>query len=186
MQKILAAVIIFVLLGDVAAADQGHDAMRAIAAAFTAAHSFRGTILIPSGSELRIEYVAPNRYRMRMPMGDVITIGANTYMNAGGQWIQLSSGAPSARETLANLRAPAGTKAALDRAKITDLGAATLGGRPMHRWKIVTTMDGAPVTSTMWVGSDNLPYRNEIVSSRGRATVTYADYNAPIVIRAPF
>ncbi|MBV8601496.1 MAG: hypothetical protein JO359_08030 [Candidatus Eremiobacteraeota bacterium] len=185
MQRFAAALVLFAALGRAAYADPGHDAMRAVAAAFSAAHSFRGTVIVPSGGQLQIDFVAPDRYRMRMPMGEVVVIGGTTYMNVSGQWMQLASRAPGAKDALANLRAPAGTTAALDRAKVVDLGPAMLDGRPMHRWKIETTLDGGPVTSTMWVGRDNLPYRNEIVSNKGRATVLYSGYNSPIAISAP-
>lgn len=165
-------------------ADPAHDAVRTVAAAFAAVHSYRGTLLVPSGQEMKVEFVAPNRYRMRTPMGDIVMVGAATYMNVGGQWLQMS--VPQTRDTLATLHRPAALGDSLARARITDLGTATLGGKPMHRWKIATTLNGSPVISTMWVGIDELPYRNDIVTDKGKVTVLYSGYNAPIKISAPF
>jgi hypothetical protein len=141
-------------------------------------------LLAPSGDQAKVEFVAPDRYRMRTPMGDVVIVGATTYLNAGGQWLQMSM--PQVRDSLATLRRPAAITDSLTHAKITDLGAARLDGKPVHRWKIATVLNGTRVLSTMWVGIDELPYRNDIVTDKGKVTVLYSDYNAPIKIAAPY
>ena len=167
-----------------ACADPGRDAVRTVAAAFRAVHSYRGTLLAPSGDQAKVEFVAPDRYRMHTPMGDVVIVGATTYLNVGGKWLEMSM--PQVRDSLATLRRPAASTDVLARAKVTDLGAATLDRRPVHRWKIVTALNGSRVISTMWVGIDELPYRNDIITDKGRVTVLYSDYNAPIKIAAPY
>jgi hypothetical protein len=120
---------------------------------------------------------------MQVSNVDMVIVGSTTYMKAGGQWMKMTM--PDATATLAKLRRPGAMGGYLDRSKVTDLGLTTLGGRPMHRYRIQTQEDGTAVDSTLWVGTDELPYRDDVATKSGTVTVLYSGYNAPIKISPP-
>lgn len=149
------------------------------------AQSYRGRMRGLLGPEpTLIEYVAPDRYRMRMgPEVATTIIGTTVYLTMNGKTTR------SARDPSMPDLSSMGLKA-LRTAKIEALGQDMLAGQPTRVYRFELP-DSAPGRSTLWIASNSgYPVRIQTRTRMGAKTVdvdtTYSDFNDPsIKVDAP-
>lgn len=166
------------------------DASAAVRAAyrkFLALKRYRATMSdAASGKETgTMEFVAPDRYRMRMgPAMEQVRIGDELYTTMGGKTMHSKAGAdmPNPKE--------AGEKMldAMNSAKVEAAGRDTVEGEPARVYRVTLT-EPAPGESTLWVSErSGLPLKSEtkIPGTPMQARIVYSDHDDPaIAIEAP-
>lgn len=173
--------------------------------AFLAVKSFRAEIelLEPTRSSTRLEFQAPDRYRVSIPNGPTtVIIGDTGYMQIGGQTMRL----PIATASLTSqYRDEAFLRKLQEGMVVEDLGEDTLDGEPVRKFRYVqdaappSAMPGAPAaargegeaTTVAWVSTrSRLILRLDVTSGEGkqatRSEIRYSDFNsADIRIQPP-
>jgi len=134
-----------------------------------------------SGPSVDIDYVGPDRYHITSGATELIWIGRVQYVREGGQWVAQESQVepPFDRSVIED------AIGVLQKATIKEAGAAKLGSVSTHRYEIKTP-DHA--SATVWIGDlDGFTYRIENRKPDGTfdSTLTYSNFNAPLVIGAP-
>ncbi len=169
--------------GDVVAAAQKFIALKS----FSAKMEGMGQTEIKS----QVDYLAPDRYHMSYLGGtgagmEMIMIGSDSYMKAGGRWIK-TPGNASAIPTLRDSFTEEGLKSLKD---VKFEGAETLDGKPalVYTYSNVTPKGDYPFNSKIWVGKDSgLPMKVYVTYSNGvlkEMTVNY-DTESPVTIEPP-
>jgi len=181
-------------------------ALAAIRAAYMKAaeqRSFRARMVTESDGKLSegtIQFAAPASLHMVMKTQNMehIVIGSAHYMKSDGKWTRL----PIAMgDFLEQFRKDPQTIAAFER---TVSGAQVIGQEPVgnqrataYRYHQSAKVAGGLASSAgwvkVWVGANGLPLKVESDSSarvlgfgsRGKTTVFYEDYGAPVRIVAP-
>ncbi len=153
-------------------------------------NSFHALALI-SGSdesfEYQVEYVPPDRYSYSGPLGELIIIGENSYINIGGTW-----SAPIIDEAslLKGFLSYADTENISD---VQYLGEEILDGEPADVITYQTEIDinGSPVISTSktWIAVDSglaikVEAKGEMGTNESFTTIVYT-YDPSIEISAP-
>ncbi len=163
------------------------DEVKASMDKFLAAKSFHAIMKMEGAQPMTTEmdFVAPDRYRMRMPVGTQLIIGDTLYMQTQGRTMQV----PLPEGVLAQWRDPL----KIDQHK-ADLEVEALGDERVHgvaakKYRVRHTQPD-PGEFTFWIGEDDLPL--QLVhsgESRGEPytmTLRYSRFNDPgIVIEAP-
>lgn len=174
--------------------------------AFLAAESFRAEVelLEPSRSVTRIEFQAPDRYRVSIPNGPTtVVIGDVGYMQIGGRTMQL----PMAMDSMtAQYRDEAFLRKLQEGMAVEDLGEDSLDGEPVRKFRYVqdvappSALPGAPAaarggggesTTVAWVSArTGLILKLDVTGGEGpqatRSEIRYSDYNsATIRIQPP-
>ena len=141
-------------------------------------------------SQVRYEFVAPDRFRMRNGPTELVVIGEAAYLKTLGSWQKAASGMPEQVKVIHN---PAIIEQVKQATEAKFLQADVLNGQPMLVYEYVSTnLLGLEVTtySKTWVGMfDGLPYKSEIAGLLGsvktKGVLTWTDYNADIKIDSP-
>ncbi|MDG2527055.1 hypothetical protein P6166_17010 [Stenotrophomonas sp. HITSZ_GD] len=143
--------------GPHAPAQQVLDAM----SRFRAARAFEARMRLEGArpQESRLAYVAPDRYRLQLPMGTQVVIGDTLYLQAGDRSERL----PLPRGLLAQWRDPLQLQAG-EQLQVEDLGADPIDGQPAHLYRVIHP-DPARPPMRLWVDADGRPRR---VEQRGR------------------
>lgn len=162
--------------------------MKALSVKFLAARSYH---VVMENSDKRVpkmemDFVAPNRYRMSMPMGTQYVIGDTMYMTIDGRTMRI----PMPKGTMTQWRESDRAFREVDQMQIEDLGAAVLDGKPTHKYRMTQTTHTPATTSLIWVGANGYPVRMETSGTAGKrpstVTVTYSRFNdASIRIEPP-
>jgi len=129
---------------------------------FRAARAFEARMQLESEHPQagRLEYVAPDRYRLQLPgLGTQVIVGGTLYRQEDGRTDHL----PVSAELLAQWRDPLQLQAD-DQLQVEDLGADPLDGRPAHLYRVVHP-DPARPAMRLWIGADGRPLR---IEHRGR------------------
>lgn len=122
----------------------------------------------PQDSQL--EYVAPDRYRLQLPLGTQVVIGDTLYLQAG----ERSERLPLPAGLLAQWRDPLQLQAG-EQLQVEDLGADPLEGQPAHLYRVIHP-DPARPPMRLWIDADGRPRR---IEQRGRDAAG-ADYRLQI------
>lgn len=158
------------------------DDIKAAMAAFLQVKSFHASMDIdnpkaPGGKMTAdMDFVAPDRYRMKMPMGTQTIIGDTLYMSVQGRTMKV----PMQKDQLTQWRDPA--KLAEHEATMTveAQGRDTVDGAPARKYAVRNTQP-QPVDMTLWLGEDGLPLQILNTSAaQGTAVQTrirYSRYN---------
>lgn len=178
------------------------DEMRASMDKFLKAKSFHAVMDMQGARSMAIEmdFVAPDRYRMKMPAGTQVVIGDTMYMQVKGR----SMKAPLPAGTLTQWRDPLRIEESKAGMSVESLGNDSVGGQPAKKYLVRHTeptpnqpQSSQPQSSqpqpsefTFWIDSDGLPLQ---LVSQGEAqgkpysmTLRYSRYDDPaIVIDAP-
>lgn len=163
------------------------DEMKASMDKFLKAKSFHAVMDMQGARPMAIEmdFVAPDRYRMRMPTGTQVVIGDTMYMQVDGR----SMKAPLPPGTLAQWRDPLKIEEHKAGMRVESLGNDTVEGQPAKKY-LARHTEPEPSEFTLWIGGDGLPL--QLVSqgeSQGKPysmTLRYSRYDDPgIVIDAP-
>jgi hypothetical protein len=176
-----------------------HDVMMKAVRAQLDARSYRAHVTTSMGdgpsSNMVIEYVAPDRYRMvnegQGGKQEFVIVGNAAYIKGpNGQWVKSPVGVG---DVVKKFRDP---KVIEDMAKTTDIklvGPDTVDGTPTLVYEYTqNSVMGMNMTSAVktWVGvADGLPRKTEAEGTyEGKKTktlVTMSDYNSDIKIEAP-
>jgi hypothetical protein len=151
------------------------------AAAFSKVKSFKATITSNPGSgpqtEATMEVQLPDRYHLTSSTFELISIGNDSYVKAGANWVKSASGGAGSLAQITQLAAAA---AAIPPGQIAKGGTDTVNG---SRCQLYTqTIGGA---STEYCLANSLPLRIVITSSSSKSTILFTDYDKPVDIKAP-
>lgn len=134
---------------------------------------------------IEMDFVAPDRYRMKTPMGTQHVIGDTMYMTANGHTMKV----PLPKGQITGYRDPA--RFAENKANMTveALGSDSVEGQSAKKYLLRTTAP-TPGESTLWVGDDGYPLKIEVVGDAGgthaRTTIRYSRFDDPAIrIEAP-
>ena len=163
------------------------DEMKASMDKFLKARSFHAVMDMQGARSMVIEmdFVAPDRYRMKMPAGTQVIIGDTMYMQVEGRSMKM----PLPKGTLSQWRDPLRIEEHKAGMSVESLGNDTVDGQPAKKY-LARHTEPKPSEFTFWVGGDGLPL--QLVSqgeSQGKPysmTLRYSRYNDPsIVIDSP-
>jgi len=146
---------------------------------FHATMTMSGTA-IPDGMTTEMDFVAPDRYRMQMPMGTQVIIGDTMHMSVQGRSMKV----PMPEGTLSQWRDP--VKLAENQAtmNVESLGRESVDGVAARKYVVHNTQP-QPSDVTMWIGGDGLPLQIQHTSSAEGKTanvkIRYTRYNDPSI-----
>jgi hypothetical protein len=127
---------------------------------------------------MEMDFVAPDRYSITMPMGTQYVIGDTMYMTVQGRTMKV----PLPKGQIANYRDPARFEADKATMTVEALGSDTVDGQAARKYLVRNTRP-TPIESTLWVGGDGFPLRIEVASDTGgintRTTIRYSRFNDP-------
>ncbi len=177
----LAAVIMpLSLLASTAAWAGPKEEMKALSVKFLALRSYHVTM---ESSDKRMpkmetDFVAPNRYRMQMPMGTQYVIGDTMYMTIDGRTMKI----PMPKGTMTQWRESDRVFREVDKMQIESLGTEIVSGKSAKKYRM--TQAGPPATNTLiWVGADGYPVKIETTGTASKRTTTmtihYSRFNDP-------
>ncbi|MBD9369975.1 hypothetical protein [Xanthomonas sp. XNM01] len=156
--------------------------VRASMGRFLAARSFEATMRMEGARaiEQRLEFVAPDRYRIVLPAGTQVVVGDTLYLSAGGHTRQV----PLEPGVLAEWRDPMRLGSLGDALQVEDRGADLVDGRPARRYR-VQHGDPQPLAFDYWVDARGLPLQ---IVTRGTGpqgdyamTLRYARFDDPAI-----
>lgn len=150
---------------------------------FLGARSYHATLdtTNPKGNiTMEMDFVAPDRYRMKMPMGTQYVIGDTMYMTMDGRTMKL----PLPKGQTANYRDPASFEANKATMQVEALGSDTVDGQAAKKYLMRNTQP-VPGESTLWVSADGYPLKIEVSGDTGgittRTTIRYSRFNDPTI-----
>lgn len=156
---------------------------------FMAARSFHATMTMEGGPQpiaTEMDFVAPDRYRIRMATGTQIVIGDTLFMDAGGQRNRV----PLPAGTLSQWRDPLKIQQHQEGLSAEREGRDLIGGAPATRYRVHYSRP-EPLEFTYWIGRDGRPLqlRHSGMSPDGKPytiTQVYSRYDDPsIIIETP-
>lgn len=164
---------------------------------FVEARSFHATMVMEGAKDMTTEmdFVAPDRYRLTMPVGTQVIIGDTMHMQVDGRTMKV----PLPAGTISQWRDPLKIQENKDSLDVESQGADTVDGMPATKYLVRNTLPAGstPATGepgvtefTYWVGDDGLPLQlQHSGESQGKPytmTIRYTRFNDPgIVIDAP-
>lgn len=178
------ALLLLALAAGPAGAD-ARDEVMAATAKFMAARSYHVTMTLADAQNAqkmtnRIDFVAPDRYRMRMPMGTQYIIGDTMIMDLQGRTMRV----PMGRGTMTQWRDPANLTKNAEKLAVTALGVEALDGKPARKYRMVNR-DEPGTESVMWIGGNGYPLQIVVTGrAMGRAsttTIRYSRFNDPTI-----
>ncbi|KAF1712039.1 hypothetical protein CSC70_00445 [Pseudoxanthomonas kalamensis DSM 18571] len=163
-------------------ADDPKQKVAASMQAFLGVDSFHAIMVMegPQSMTSELDYVAPDRYRMSMPMGTQVIIGNTMYLQADGQKVTLPL--PLPRDSLNQWRDPLKLEENRARLEVSDLGKDAVEGQPAHKYRV----GHGPSQNeelTLWIAEDGLPLQlvntGQAQGKPYRMTIRYGRYNDP-------
>ena len=159
------------------------EEMKALSAKFLALRSYHVSMVNSDKRmpKMEMDFVAPNRYRMQMPMGTQYVIGDVMYMNIDGRTMRV----PMPKGTVSQWREIDRCFREIDKMRIEALGVETLNGKPARKYRMTQATGNPPTTSLLWVGPDNHPVKIETTGTANKTTTTmtifYSRFNDPAI-----
>lgn len=152
--------------------------------AFQKARSFHAVMSLEGARQTtsELDFVAPDRYRMQMPIGTQVIIGDVLYLQSQGrtQKMQLPEG------TVAQWRDPMQLKAGHASLQVQAQGASQINGVATRQFLVRNGPAEQPVQFFYWIGPDGLPVqlRHQGVSQGQPYTMTvrYSRFNDPAIV----
>jgi hypothetical protein len=134
------------------------------------------TTATPKGDmAMDMDFVAPDRYRMKTPMGTQYVIGDTMYMTMNGRTMKMAL----PKGQIANYRDPAQFEANKATMTVEALGNDTIDGQGARKFLVRNTQPH-PSESTIWVNGDGYPLRIEVVGQQAaRVSIRYSRFNDP-------
>ncbi len=163
------------------------DEVKASMDKFLAAKSFHATMKM-EGAQLmttEMDFVAPDRYRMKMPVGTQVIIGDTMYMQTQGRTMKV----PLPQGTLSQWRDPLKIEENKAGMSVEAQGSDSVDGESAKKYLVRHTQP-EPSEFTFWIGDDDLPLQLlHSGQAQGKAytmTIRYSRFDDPgIVIDAP-
>jgi hypothetical protein len=150
---------------------------------FLAARSFHARMAVEGGRPMtsEMDYVAPDRYRILLPVGTQTVIGDTLYMQMQGRVTQV----PLPKETLAPWRDPLKLQQSQAGLSAERVGNDTVDGQAATQYRVRHALP-EPIVFDYWIGTDGLPrqLRHTGTGDDGQPyTVlqTYSRYNDPTI-----
>jgi hypothetical protein len=136
------------------------------------------TTATPKGDmAMDMDFVAPDRYRMKTPMGTQYVIGDTMYMTMNGRTMKMAL----PKGQIANYRDPAQFEANKATMTVEALGNDTIDGQSARKFLVRNTQP-RPSESTIWVNGDGYPLRIEVVGQQAaRVSIRYSRFNDPAI-----
>lgn len=125
------------------------------------------------------DFVAPDRLRMKMPVGVQTVIGDTMYMEIQGRSMKVQV----AKGTMTQWRDPANQARYQATMTVKALGNDTVDGKPAKKYQTSNTQP-QPSSAIMWIGADGYPLQIEVSGGKGKAATTtmrYSRYNDPTI-----
>ena len=162
------------LVASAGAKAAARDDIRAAMQQMLAARSYHAQMHVDGAHPMtsEIDFVAPDRYRMTMPMGTQTIVGDHMTMNVGGRQMRL----PLPKGVLSKWRDPANLDH-MDTMRVQALGVDMLDGHPARKYRLTNTQL-QPSESTLWIGASGYPVQVQ-VAGRNPATIRYSRFNDP-------
>jgi len=173
------------IAGDLNPLPSPKDALKASMDRFMALHSYHASMEFSGGpggamGHNDIDFVAPDRYRMVMPMGTQFIIGDTMYMHVQGRTMKV----PMPKGMLSQWRDPARLAEAEEGMTVQAQGNDTLDGVATKKY-LVHHEKPQPIDVTMWINGDDLPVQIQVNSMlKGKAvasTVRYSRFDDPTI-----
>lgn len=173
------------IAGDLNPLSDPTQAIKASMDRFVALRSYHATMDFeggPGGAMGRheIDFVAPDRFRLQMPMGTQIIVGDTMYMQMQGRTMKM----PMPKGTLTQWRDPAKLQQSEAGMTVQDRGRDTIDGVPARKY-LVHHAQPKPTDVTMWINGDGLPLQIQVASPYKGKTMTstthYSRFNDPTI-----
>ena len=158
------------------------EALMASVEKFTALKSYHATMRMsgPQGELTNeVDFVAPDRFRMKMPMGTQVIIGDTMYMSVDGRTMKV----PMPPGTLAQWRDPANMSKDQASMAVEAQGSEAIDGEQARKYLVHHTQP-EPVDVTMWIGDAGYPLQIRVEGKAGQAftnTTRYSRINDPTI-----
>jgi hypothetical protein len=166
------------IAGDLNPLASPKDAIKASMDRFLALHSYHASMEFSGGpggamGHNDIDFVAPDRYRMVMPMGTQFIIGDTMYMHVQGRTMKV----PMPKGTLSQWRDPARLAEAEEGMTVQAQGSDTIDGVATSKY-LVHHEKPQPTDVTMWINGDDLPVRIQVeMPVKGKTMTSRIDYS---------
>lgn len=160
----------------------GKDDIRAAMARMAAARSYHATMQVSGSHPVTntIDFAAPDRFRMTLPMGTQTIIGDAMIMNINGMHMKV----PLPKGTLTKWRDPANMENNLAGMTVEALGTDAVDGQPAKKYRVTVTQP-QPGESILWIGGNGYPLQIQ-THGQGRSasdtvTMHYSRFNDPTI-----
>jgi hypothetical protein len=168
------------------------DEVKASMDKFLKAKSFHAVMTMEGarGMTNEMDFVAPDRYRMKMPVGTQVIIGDTMYMQADGRSMKV----PLPKGTLSQWRDPLKIEENKAGLSVEALGSDSVEGQAAKKYLVRNTQpepnQPGPNEFTFWIGSDGLPlqllHQGQAEGKPYSMTLRYSRFDDPtITIDAP-
>ena len=171
------------LLAAVAAWAGPKEEVKALSAKFLALRTYHVSMTNSDKRmpKMEMDFVAPNRYRMTMPMGTQYVIDDVMYMTIDGRTMRV----PMPKGTVSQWREVDRCFREIDRMRIEAMGVETLNGKPTKKYRMTQTTGNPPTSTLLWVGADGYPAKIETTGNAGKGastmTIVYSRFNDPSI-----
>lgn len=135
-----------------------------------------------------LEYVKPDRYRIKNPVSEIVVVGSDAYAKEGGGWEKLPEDIGAQINEMKKNFDAEGVDAIKE---VKKTGTETIGGREatIYTYSIEEDADTVKNVTRVWIANDNgLPLKIEVetenAGKKQTVTTTY-NYKKPVKIEAP-
>jgi hypothetical protein len=168
------------------------DEVKASMDKFLKAKSFHAVMTMEGarGMTNEMDFVAPDRYRMKMPVGTQVIIGDTMYMQADGRSMKV----PLPKGALGQWRDPLKIEENKAGLSVEALGSDNVEGQAAKKYLVRNSQPEAgqpgPSEFTFWIGGDGLPlqllHQGQAQGKPYSMTLRYSRFDDPtITIDAP-
>jgi hypothetical protein len=149
---------------------------------FLAVRSYHASMQVSGGPRgtitNEVDFVAPDRYRMQLPMGTQYIVGDTMYMDMQGKVMKV----PMPKGTLSQWRDPVRLAENTATMTVEAQGSEVIGGSPARKYLVHNTQP-QPSDVTMWIGGNGLPVQIRASSTTqgqtAETTIRYSRFNDP-------
>lgn len=163
------------------------DEVKASMDKFLKAKSFHAVMIMEGarGMTSEMDFVAPDRYRMKMPAGTQVIVGDTLYLQADGR----STKVPLPKGTLSQWRDPLKIEENKAGLSVEALGSDRVQGQAANKYLVRNTPPEAsqlePNEFTFWIGSDGLPlqllHQGQSQGKPYSMTLRYSRFDDPAI-----
>jgi hypothetical protein len=162
------------------------DEVKASMDKFLKAKSFHAVMTMEGarGMTNEMDFVAPDRYRMKMPVGTQVIVGDTMYMQADGRAMKV----PLPKGTLSQWRDPLKIEENKAGLSVEALGSDSVDGQAAKKY-LVSNTQPEPSEFTFWIGSDGLPlqllHKGQAQGKPYSMTLRYSRFDDPTITIDP-
>jgi hypothetical protein len=162
------------------------DEVKASMDRFLKARSFHAVMVMEGarGMTNEMDFVAPDRYRMKMPVGTQVIVGDTMYMQVDGRSMKV----PLPKGTLSQWRDPLKIEENKAGLSVEALGSDNVEGQTAKKYLVRNTQPEAS-EFTFWIGSDGLPlqllHQGQAQGKPYSMTLRYSRFDDPTITIEP-